>query len=43
MKKKHWIRHIRRGGGLLKGVIERRMEGKRVSGRRRKGMLDVLI
>src|SRR5258708_10777057 len=42
-RKKSWIGHILRGGGLLKDVIEGRMEGKRVRGRKRMGMLDVLM
>ena len=42
-RKKNWIGHILRGDGLMKDVMEGRMEGKRVRGRRRKGMLDDLI
>jgi hypothetical protein len=42
-RKKNWIGHILRGDGLLKEVIEGRMEGKRIRGRPRLGMLDDLI
>jgi hypothetical protein len=42
-RKKNWMGHILRGDGLLKEVIEGRMEGKRIRGRRRLGMLDDLI
>ena len=38
--KKRWIGHIVRGEGLLKEVIEGRMEGKRPRGRKRIGMLQ---
>ena len=38
--KKKWIGHIVRGDGLLKEVIEGRMEGKRPRGRKRIGMLN---
>lgn len=41
-RKKNWIGHILRGDGLLKDVIEGRMEGKRPRGRRRIGMIDDL-
>lgn len=41
-RKKRWIGHILRGEGLLKEVIEGRMEGKRSRGRPRLGMLDDL-
>lgn len=41
-RKKNWIGHILRGNGLLKQVIEGRMEGKRARGRPRKGMIDDL-
>ena len=43
MRKKNWIGHILRGDGLLKDVIEGRMEGKRVPGGRRKSMLYDLL
>ena len=39
-RKKSWIGHVLRGNGLLKEVIEGRMEGKRARGRPRLGMLD---
>ena len=42
-RKKSWIGHVLRGDGLLKEVIEGRMEGKRIRGRPRLGMLDDLI
>lgn len=41
-RKKNWLGHILRGDGLLKDVIEGRMEGKRPRGRRRMGMIDDL-
>jgi Reverse transcriptase (RNA-dependent DNA polymerase) len=41
-RKKNWIGHVLRGDGLLKCVIEGRMEGKRSRGRPRIGMLDEL-
>src|SRR5271163_386611 len=42
-KKKNWIEHIMRGEGLLREVIEGRMEGKRGPGRPRIGVLDDLL
>ena len=42
-RKKTWIGHVLRGDGVLKEVIEGRMEGKRPRGRPRFGMLDDLI
>src|ERR1043165_4914434 len=42
-RKRSWIGHVLRGEGLLKEVIEGRMEGKRIRGRPRLGMLDDLI
>ena len=39
-RKRKWIGHSIRGEGLLKEVIEGRMEGKRSRDRRPKGMLD---
>ena len=42
-RKKNGIGHILRGNGLLKDVIEGRMERKKVPGSRRMGMLDDLI
>ena len=41
-RKKGWIGHVLRGGGLLRDVIEGRMEGKRTRGRPRMGMIDEL-
>ena len=41
-RKKNWIGHIVRGEGLLKTVMEGRMEGKRGRGRPRIGMIDEL-
>jgi hypothetical protein len=42
-RQKNWIGHVLRGEGLLREVMEGRMEGKRVRGRPRKGMLDELL
>ena len=42
-RKKKWIGHVVRGCGVMKVVIEGRMEGKRPRGRKRKGMLDELL
>ena len=42
-RKKTWIGYVIRGEGLIKEVIEGRMEGKRVRGRPRQGMLNDLI
>jgi len=42
-RKKNWIGHVLRGEGLLREVMEGRMEGKRVRGRPRKGMLDEVL
>src|SRR5437870_12461028 len=39
-RKKNWIGHIVRGDGLLKLVLEGRMENKRARGRPRIGMID---
>ena len=41
-RKKKWIGHILRGKGLMKDVLEGRMEGKRPRGRKRMGMIDEL-
>ena len=41
-RKKSWIGHILRGDGLLREVMEGRMEGKRPRGRKRMGMIDEL-
>ena len=42
-RQKNWIGHILRGDGLMRDVIEGRMEGQRTRGRRRIGMLDILM
>ena len=42
IRKKNWIGHVLRGNGLLKEVIEGKMEGRKPRGRRRIGMLDEL-
>jgi len=42
-RKKNSIGHILRGDGLLKDVIEGRMEVKRTRGRSRIGMIDKLM
>ena len=42
-KQKNWIGHVLKGEGLLREVMEGRMEVKRVRGRPRKGMLDELL
>jgi len=34
-RKKNWLRHIMRGEGLIKNVIEGRLEEKRSRGRKR--------
>jgi len=39
-RKKNWDGHILRGDGLLKDVIEGRMEGKIVRGKRRICMIE---
>ena len=39
-RKNKWIGHVLRGNGLLKEVIEGRIEGKRPRGRKRAMMLD---
>jgi hypothetical protein len=41
-RKKNWIGHIVRGEGLMKQVMEGRMEGKRGRGRPRMGMISEL-
>jgi len=41
-REKNWIGHVRRGEGLLREVMEGRMEGKRLRGRKRMGMLEEL-
>lgn len=42
-RKKRWIGHVLRRDGMLKEVIEGKMEGERGRGRPRLGMLDDLI
>ena len=42
-RKKNWIGHVVRGDGLMKLVLEERMEGKRPSGRPRMGMIDDVL
>ena len=42
-RKKRWIGHVLRGDGLLKEVIEGRMEGSKPRGRPILVMLDDLI
>jgi len=41
-RKKNWIGHMLKGDGLLREVMEGRMEGKRPQGRRRIGILEEL-
>jgi endonuclease/exonuclease/phosphatase family metal-dependent hydrolase len=41
-RKKNWIGHVLRGEGMMKEVMEGRMEGKRCVGRPRIGMLEEL-
>ena len=41
-RKKRWIGHILRRDGLMRNVLEGRMEGKRTRGRPRLTMLDDL-
>src|SRR5207244_4589662 len=42
-RKKNWIGKVVRGDGLLKLVLEGRMENKRARGRPRIGMIDDLM
>ena len=42
-KKKNWIGHVVRGDGLMKLVLEGRMERKRPMGRPRMGMIDDVL
>ena len=43
-RKKNWTGHIMRGDGLMKEVMEGKMEGKRGRGRKRiYGMIDELM
>ena len=41
-RKKNWIGHVLRGDGLLKEVMEGRLEAKRPKGSSRIGMLEEL-
>ena len=41
-RKKNWIAHVVSGEGLLREVIEGKMDGKRPRGRPRIGMLEEL-
>ena len=41
-RKKRWIGHVLRGDGLMREVLEGRMNGKRLRGRPRIGMLEEL-
>ena len=40
MRKKRWMGHVLRREGLMKDVLEGRMEGKRLRGRKRIMMMD---
>ena len=42
-RKKNWIGHKMRGDGLMKEVLEGKMEGKRGRGRQRIGMIDEFV
>ena len=42
-RKKNWIGHTMRGDGLMKEVMEGKMEGKRGRGRKRIDMIDELM
>jgi len=41
-RKKNWIGHVLRGEGLMRKIMEGRIEGKRTRGRPRTAMLDDL-
>ena len=41
-RKKTWIGHVLRRNGLMREILEGRMRGKRIVGRRRQQMLDDL-
>ena len=43
MGQKNWIIHVVRGDGLMKLVLEGRMEGKIPRGRPRMGMIDDVL
>src|SRR6476661_3996583 len=42
-RKKNWIGHVVRGDGLMKLMLEGRMEGNRPRGRSRMGMIDDVL
>ena len=42
MRKTRWIGHVLRHDGLMKDVLEGRMEGKRPRGRKRIMIMDVI-
>src|SRR6476619_5642736 len=42
-RQKNWIGHVVRGGGLMKLVLEGRMQGKRPRGMPRMGMIDDVV
>ena len=42
-RKKNWIGHVVMGDGLMKMVLEGRMEGKRPRGRAGMGMIDDVL
>ena len=42
-RKKNWMGHVLRGDGMLREVMEGKMEGKRPRGRPRRGMLQELM
>ena len=42
-RKRNWLGHVLRGEGLMREVMEGRIEGKRTSGRPKKGMLDEFL
>src|SRR6476661_8044981 len=42
-RKKNWIGHVVRGDGLMKLVLEGKMEGKRPRERPRMGMIDDVL
>ena len=42
-RKKNWIGHVVRGDGLMKLVLEGRMEGKRPRERARMAMIDDVL
>src|SRR6478609_1407595 len=42
-RKRNWIGYIVRGDGLMKLLLEGRLDGKRMRGRPRKGMIDELV